>query len=297
MATYSTSINRVFTRKTLNDLMTTGYSDIYDHVIRRYIVDAEGKTNGEIFSEIYSKLGELNRNEYYYTNTLLNKLLVGIHSVNTTTALSQIRIADHIADFVMINGEGYVYEIKSDLDNLERISAQLNDYYKAFSRVSVLVSEQKRRRVEDILKRLGDMGNAVGIFVLSEKDTIFNRSTCKEPQLYERNLDHYSLFTIMRKAEYESIIHSFFGDLPIVAPAFYFKECYELFSQIPIIEAQKRVHGELKKRNRITREVFEEIPMELKSLVYFAALQKKLPEIRNFLNKSYRRDCNVLSVS
>ena len=58
-------------------------------------------------------------------NTLLNKLLVGIHNVNTTTTLSQIRIGHSIADFAMINGEGQVYEIKSGLDNFDRLYDQL----------------------------------------------------------------------------------------------------------------------------------------------------------------------------
>lgn len=60
-----------------------------------------------------------------HMNTLLNKLLVGKHSVNTTTALAQVRIDQHIADFVMINGEGKLYEIKSELDNFDRLYDQL----------------------------------------------------------------------------------------------------------------------------------------------------------------------------
>ena len=162
-------INRVFTRTVMNDLIKKGHSEIFDVVVQRYIDDPEGKNHGELISEIYSHLGDSYRNEYYYMNTLLNKLLVGIHSVNTTTALSQIRIADHIADFVMINGEGQVYEIKSDLDNFERLSDQLYDYYKAFSKVSVLASDHERERVEKVLDKMGDMGNSVGIYILRKR--------------------------------------------------------------------------------------------------------------------------------
>jgi len=88
-------------------------------------------------------------------NTLLNKLIVGIHSVNTTTVLSQVRVAGHIADFVMINGVGKVYEIKSELDNFDRLNDQLYDYFKAFSLVSVLVSENELIHIENILDQLG----------------------------------------------------------------------------------------------------------------------------------------------
>ena len=62
---------------------------------------------------------------------------------------SQVRIGHSIADFVMINGEGRVYEIKSDLDNFDRLYDQLRDYYRAFSKVSVLVSIHELEESQD----------------------------------------------------------------------------------------------------------------------------------------------------
>mgnify|MGYP000702686926 FL=1 len=212
-------INRVFTRTVMNDLIKKGHSEIFDVVVQRYIDDPEGKNHGELISEIYSHLGDSYRNEYYYMNTLLNKLLVGIHSVNTTTALSQIRIADHIADFVMINGEGQVYEIKSDLDNFERLSDQLYDYYKAFSKVSVLASDHEIERVEKVLDKMGDMGNSVGIYVLSEKDTIFSKNRGRPPKQYDENLDYKCIFALLRKKEYENIILQYYHCLLYTSPS------------------------------------------------------------------------------
>lgn len=288
MPDYNKSINRVFTKKVIHDLAFTGHNSIYDFVVKRFLVDTENKTNGELISEIYSHLGKSYRNEYYYTNTLLNKLLVNIHSVTTTTALSQVRIADHIADFVMINGEGKVYEIKSDLDNLERLTDQLYDYYKAFSYVSVLASEHELNHIEQLLSKLGDMGNAVGIYVLSEKDTIFSKKIGRQPTRYNENLDHKCLFNLLRKAEYTGLIQRYFGILPDVAPAFYYKECLKLFSTIDILTAQKLTYVELKKRNRITKEVFNSIPFELKSVVYFSDYSRITERINHFLCEPYR---------
>ena len=114
------AINRVFTRKVLDDLFIGRSNAVFECVVEQYIADPCNKTHCQIFSEIYAHLRQENRNEYYYMNTLLNKLLLGKHSVNTTTALSQVTIGQHIADFVMLNGEGGVYEIKSDLDSFDR---------------------------------------------------------------------------------------------------------------------------------------------------------------------------------
>lgn len=287
MADNSRAINRVFTRNVICDLIQNGRNDIFDYVVRRYIDAPESKNHGELVSEIYAHLGKQQRNEYYYMNTLLNKLLVGIHSVSTTTALSQVHIGHSIADFVMINGEGQVYEIKSSLDNFDRLYDQLHDYFCAFSKVSVLASIHEHEKVKSILATLGDMGDAVGIYVLSDHNTIFSRKRSRKPSEYNDLLSHSSIFKLLRKCEYESILHHYFGKLPQSAPVFYFQSCLELFERIPIIEAQKLAHLELKKRNKISIEEFESIQPELKSVVYFSNLIRKLPELNKLLQENY----------
>ena len=295
MSTYNATINRVFSNNVISDLVTKGKNDVYDYVVKRYIKDSRGKTNGQLISEIYKYMGKSHRNEYYYVNTLLNKLLVGIHNVNTTTALTQVRIANHIADFVMINGEGCVYEIKSNLDNMVRLKEQLSDYYKAFSKVSVLVSEKERKNAIAILKELGSMGEAVGIYVLSDSNRIFSKTISREPKGYNEYLDYSCLFALMRKKEYESVVFSYYHELPSVAPVFYYKECLKKFSEIPILEAQRMVFQQLKKRNRISKEEFESVPLELKSAVYFSPLAKNIDGITSFCSRPYQEVCICIS--
>lgn len=281
-------INRIFSRKVIEELVDTGNSPVFTSVISRYLTDATSKTYGQLISEIYTYLGVSNRNEYYYTNTLLNKLLVGIHNVNTTTALSQVRIGVHIADFVMINGEGCVYEIKSDLDNFERLSDQLYDYFKAFSKVSVLAPDHERERVASMLDSLGEWGECVGIYGLTDKDIIFSRANERKPKQYDGLLDYKTIFTLLRKREYENILLDYFGELPNVAPVFYFKESLKLFERIPILEAQALAFKELKKRNKITKNDFQLIPSELKAVTYFTNLVHKIPSITDMWERQYQ---------
>lgn len=289
MADNSRAINRIFTRKVICDLLQNGKSDVFDYVVRRYIDEPDGKSHGELVSEIYAHLGKQQRNEYYYMNTLLNKLLVGIHNVNTTTALSQVHIGHSIADFVMLNGEGQVYEIKSSLDNFDRLHDQLHDYFCAFSKVSVLASIHELEKVKNILDTFGEMGDAVGIYVLSDQDTIFSRERSRKPIEYTELLDHASIFKLLRKGEYEKVLLYHFGELPHSAPVFYFADCLECFKKIPILEAQRLTHLELKKRNKITIDEFDSIQPELKSVVYFSNLIRKLPELNKLLHENYGR--------
>ena len=67
--------------------------------------------------------------------------MLGIHSPRTTPALTEVPIGSSKADFILINGKAVVYEIKTALDNFDRLDGQIEDYYKAFSRTVVVTSE------------------------------------------------------------------------------------------------------------------------------------------------------------
>jgi len=288
MADNSRAINRVFTQKVLCDLLSNNSNEVFEYVVERYIDDPQSKTHGQIFSEIYIRLGQEKRNEYYYMNTLLNKLLVGIHNVNTTTALSQVNIGSHIADFVMLNGEGKVYEIKSDLDNFDRLYDQLSDYFTVFSKVSVLASVNELDKLKGVLSDFGDMGEAVGVYALSENDKIFSPMRSRAPVQFDEKLNHINMFKLLRKKEYEQIISKNFGTLPDVKPVFYFKACLEQFKRMHILEAQKCVIEELKNRNKISKIDFENIQDELKAVIYFSKLSRKLWALEEFLKINYK---------
>ena len=109
-------LNRLFTKQVINDLIQNNSNDIYVTIIQQYLNDYKSYSNKEILNKIYTYMSKNYRNEYFYQNTLLNKLLLGRHSIKTTTALTQIPIERSKADFVLINGKAVVYEIKTELD-------------------------------------------------------------------------------------------------------------------------------------------------------------------------------------
>lgn len=282
----SRAINRVFSQNVLGDLLYIGNNDLFDYVVQCYTNKPKNKTYGELLSEIYEHLGKEKRNEYYYKNTLLNKLLIGKHSVNTATALSQIRIGKSIADFVVINGEGkiYVCEIKSDIDNFNRLDSQLRDYYKVFSKVSVVVARNEFEKISNFLSKFSDIGNYVGIYTLTERNTFFK----KEPSQFNKFLNYECIFKLLRKYEYENVLKSYFGSIPQVKPVFHFKACIKQFRKIPILKAQDLVFQELKKRNKITKLDFDKVQNELKSVVYFSKLSQSLNALNQLLQTKYR---------
>ena len=107
-------LNRLFAQSLFYRLPQNPADNTYATIVQRYVSDSADKNNGQLISEIYSYMSRNYRNEYFYQNTLLNKLLLGRHSVNTTTALTQVPVGKSRADFIMINGKAVVYEIKTD---------------------------------------------------------------------------------------------------------------------------------------------------------------------------------------
>ena len=260
------NLNRIFTRNTLLRLIDGKVDDVYSSVVRRYTSDADQKTNRALISEIYCELKNNYRNEYFYKNTLLNKLLLGVHSVNTTTALTEMAIAKSKADFVLINGKAVVYEIKTELDNLERLNSQIDDYYKAFDHVAVVTYE---KNLQQLQKVLDSMDKPVGIYILRKNGKL---GTIRKPERYSGNLDKEIIFKLLRKSEYEDIIVQRYGYLPDVTQFKYYSTCKKMFLQIPIEESYILVLRILKKRTYLEKEEFIKIPYELKFLAYFMDL-------------------------
>lgn len=277
-----TILNRLFTQSTFFETVTAKDRTTYGTVVQRFLCDPENKSNGELISEIYSFMSRFYRNEYYYQNTLLNKLLIGKHSVNTTTALTQVPISKSKADFILINGKAVVYEIKTELDNFERLDTQIKDYYKAFSYVCVVTSESQYERAIGILK-----DTPVGVYVLTRNNTI-SAKLRKEPSEECKNLSHTAIFKVLHKREYERILLHYYGYLPATSQVFYYDECLKMFSQIPIMEVYILALSQLKGRNTIMISEFEEVPYELKSLVYFSKISDNdWATVNSFLNNRF----------
>ncbi len=261
MAKANHILNSLFTQKVFRELIDSGENEIYQAAVEQYAQEAH--TNLDAIKIIYRNLSLNHRNEYFYLNTLLNKWLIGVHSLKSTTALTQIPIDNSVADFILMNGIAVVYEIKTELDNFDRLNSQLSDYYNAFNRVCVVVPECNFDKACTLL------GNTcVGIYSLTQKVTISKKNR-KEPVENNSALKHSSIFKVLNKKEYENILKKHFGELPKAKPVFYYDECLKAFNEIPINDAYLLFIEELKKRNNIEKQTLDQIPKELKALFYF----------------------------
>lgn len=275
-------LNNFFSRNTFRHCLDDGKDKNYTSVIKRYIVDNPNKVNSKLISEIYTVLKKDYRNEYFYKNTLLNKLLLEKHNVLDTSAFTELPIANSKADFLLINGKAVVYEIKTELDNLERLENQINDYYKAFDHVCVVTYEKNLPIVQDKIK---DIGKPVGICILNSKNEL---NFIKEAAEYKNDLTKDVIFKILRKKEFEEILLKHYSTLPVVSDFKYYSECKKLFNALSLDELYLEFLQILKKRTKIIIESFQKVPYELKFLSYFMNLKSKdYLMMDQFLNNVY----------
>ncbi|MFC5530323.1 sce7726 family protein [Cohnella yongneupensis] len=260
-------MNRFFTKKTL---VETLYSKNFSS--DSYLSELEKN---------YQTLNDEYRNEFYFKSILFNKLVLGKYSLNTSAAFSEIVIDNSKADFILINHhDGFVYEIKTDLDNLDRLIYQLNDYYKVFSTVYVVTTE---RNYYPVYKQLKELCPYVGIMVLTKRKHL---SVRKKAIIDSRSLNHESLFKLLRKKEYETILLKKFGTLPVAKPVYYYRASLLQFRQIDVMEAQNLVFEQLNDRVETTEMgMLEKLPESIRWLVYSGKFSKQqLYEIFEKLN-------------
>lgn len=276
------ALNRFFSKSNFNELLNNNTSKIYSYLVKDILNnDSESKPNSSIITDIYNFMNKNHRNEYYYKNTLLNKLLLGRHSLNTTTALTELPIGKSKADFVLINGKGVVYEIKTELDTFNRLESQINDYYKVFNYVCVITCESNKDKIKKFLNN-----SNVGIYILNKNSQI---STIRKPSECNDFLDHETIFKLLRKKEYETIILHYYNTLPNTTQFKYYDECFNLFKQIDINTMYGKILDLLKKRISVEKKYFKSIPYELKFLVYFSQYKNNdYLKLNRFLNNNFK---------
>lgn len=257
-------INKIFTVPYFDRMISeNSVPESFSKCVKRYI-KTENATIGEAISEIYHFMDCEYRNEYYYKNTILNQLLIKKHDLYNTAALTELPIGDSKADFIMINGRGVVYEIKTDLDNLLRLENQIKDYYKVFSYVYVVVGNKQLPRVKEFLK-----DQKVGIYELTASGKLICR---KKALCNKENLSYEAMFQVLRKAEFESILLKHFHKLPEVNSFQYYRECQKWLERVNIITLQKDVMKCLKERTLmlVENKLEEKVPYELRFYAYFS---------------------------
>lgn len=254
------------------------YSTFYK--IKKYTAVTNSTTNLDAINSIYNSLLKNYKNEYVYKNILTNKLLLKKYSLKNTIALNEFNIGKSIADFVLLNGEARVYEIKTELDNLEKLDKQILDYCKFGDKVYIVTSSKHVNKLIELYDN-----STIGIIELTSRNAL---KTIKEATSNEVSFSYETLFKTLRKQEYLDIIEEYYNVTPKVSNTRIFKECLALAQKIEISLFQKLVVKKLKSRNISNPKKIQDkaIPESLKHICYSLDFSKnEYEKLDAFLNQ------------
>lgn len=223
---------------------------------------------GEAFDLAFHLLRKRhNRHEYVYKSALVHKVLLGTHSLNTATMLSEFRVGRSKADVAILNGTATVYEIKSERDNLDRLLNQLDSYRAFFPRVNVICG---KNHADEVLAKVPP---EVGVMVLAER---FQISTLRVAQEYFNNITSDSILNSVQISEARKIITRIGLPIPCVPNTLIYRELAKLFSEIDIKTLHANTVAVLRQeRSQIPlADVLTKIPASLQMAVMTSSLRK-----------------------
>lgn len=211
----------------------------------------------DIYDAVYLKLSNQYRFEYYYKNTIANKQLLGRHSLNTATMLSEFRVGRNIADCVILNGMTTCYEIKTQYDSLERLEEQLRSYCSVFDRVYVVCDEKHLDKVTELAP------NEVGIIQLTKRSTLSTKREAAD--LSTQDIDVSYLMNSLRADEYKQLAKIIDGDVPNVSNIKMYSACENIIATASSSELRKYYREVLKANRKPNSQFISSLPKSLKS--------------------------------
>lgn len=135
-------------------------------------------------------------------NRLKESLLKKYYLDNHSKVVEEMGIFEGVnrVDIAVVNGHLHGFEIKSESDNLLRLSQQINSYCKIFDYISVVASEKHVINIIDYVP------SYCGIFkAINHKDKVKIISV-RKPKI-NRSIESYALVQLLWKSELINILN------------------------------------------------------------------------------------------
>lgn len=284
---YLTVLAKIVSNAGLNRMM---FADNFNEqakqlkqVLKKNGIDLRGKYSvSALINTSYQHLLSNYRHEYLYKVALLNTYVLSNYSLSDTILLNEFRIGNSKADAILINGVNKVFEIKTELDSPERLQTQINDYFKAFSEVYIIIHHSQ------VGKYINLVDKHVGIMLFSEDNKI---EPYKSAEPFHEKLDTIAMIKALRKNEYIQLVYEITGTLPVSSPIKLFKTCVDLLRNQDALTIQAAFLKIIKQRiepntNELLRNSILPDPMRLSC--YYHNLNKN-----DYLNLVERLTCKI----
>ncbi|BCW56797.1 hypothetical protein StoSoilB20_01440 [Arthrobacter sp. StoSoilB20] len=242
------------------------------------------ETIADALTRLHMTLQKNYRNETVYKNAIARKLLMGRHSPRTTTLLQEIRVNNSIVDMVLLNGVCEAFEIKTEFDSPGKLEKQLDDYYRAFTRVTVVCDELKEAQY---LSHLAD--SPAGLMVYTRKGTL---RSVRSPRIHADQLSVETMMSVLRQPEYMEIVHDVLGPQPDQPNTLRYRHYLNLAETIPPARYSELMAQRLKARRPREAGALENPKIEpiMSSLLRVNPTQSQYRKIVDWLNEGGPND-------
>ena len=165
------------------------------------------------------------RSEYVYKNEIANQVYLKHHSLQDSLLISEMGCSQSKSDLALIDDRtSTVFEIKSEFDSFKRLKKQLTDYRKVFDRIYVVTTKEQASHLKVLVDPV------IGIMYLNG-DRQFE--TLQPALSNKAHTNPSDIFNCMHQAEFCEAINREFGYVPDAPSALLYRECIQLFTQLP----------------------------------------------------------------
>jgi hypothetical protein len=267
LAAYS----RLFSAAVIRELASRGKSPLFAKLARQSLVPDGLCSTGNVGDAYQIAFDVLkvrnNRDEYTYRAALTEKVLLGKHSLNTASMLTEFRVAACKADVVILNGTSTVYEIKSERDSLARLARQVEAYGKVFAKTYVIAGENHTKAVLD------STATHVGVMQLTSRHSI---REVREAHDRAEMICPLTVFDSIRIEEAKELLRILGRTVPSIPNTLLRAEMRKEFASLPPALVHSALVNVLKKSRGLAplKDFVEALPSALKA----AALTSKLKQ-------------------
>lgn len=205
----------------------------------------------------YRWLATHHRNDHIYRHAVIDQMASLDDSL---VVMQEARINRSVADYLLVSDHLHVIEVKSDLDNVRRLTSQLRDYQHAAPRVSVLGS---RRIVERLAA--SDEFETVGLYWLDTDGIVQSE---RSAEFMAERLDSVTMMRSLRRHEYLGILERLNGELPELPNTKVFAYARDITRSIdPTLYHREMVHALGQRHRRLKYSTLARVPAPLRSTV------------------------------
>ncbi|HWZ42876.1 MAG TPA: sce7726 family protein [Candidatus Saccharimonadales bacterium] len=264
-------VSRLFSSSVIREMARRGRSPLFARLAREpLLLHSLGMSAYvyNLFETAFTLLKrEGHRHEYIYKAALTHKILLGKHSLNTASMLTEFRVGECKADLVILNGTATAYEVKSERDSLTRLQRQMAAYTRAFARVYVIAAESHVDAV------VGSVPEDVGVLRLNSRYQI---STLREAADRPERTSPSVIFDSIRTEEARLILLSRGVSIPVVPNTEMNSVLRDLFIKLDSRTAHDGMVQVLRKTRNLLplRDLVAQLPHSLQTAALSVPLRK-----------------------